>query len=210
MGLEAEYIDFMEKHITATFGDNRNGLFMFELGDQELVGAAFKSGSRPDMIGSTGKSHYTSQGYRHVSVDMNGMNGALALDLRNPALFEQWYGTVDVLTNSGTTEHVEPHSTQYDTFKIIHDLTKVGGLMFHIVPDINELNQFNSWRGHCTNYYSEQFFQMLADHNDYEVLESTFLNRPDWGLVSVALRKRSDRPFMADRDLLLSQVALVQ
>lgn len=205
MGLEPHYIDWMENITTQHYGPERNGLFMFELGNQELCHPI-----REDLVGRTGKSHYTSLGYRHISVDTNGHDGALPLDLRNEELFKEWYGTVDVLTNSGTTEHVEPHSAQYTTFGILHNLVKVGGLMFHIVPEVTWLDNHGVWKGHCTNYYTEDFFHMLGEQNDYQLIDLTYMNIPNWSLIAVAYRKQTEQPFMEDRELFLSKIALRQ
>ena len=50
------------------------------------------------------KKLFESLGFRHVSVDMNGKDGALPKDLRQPLKL----GTFDMVTNFGTTEHVAP------------------------------------------------------------------------------------------------------
>lgn len=204
MGLEAGYIDWMDNHTDTQFGHkNRTGLLMFELGNQELCHPI-----RSDLVGRTGKSHYTSEGYTHISVDMNGQDGALPLDLRDRKQFEQWFGGVDVLTNSGTTEHVEPHSYQYDTFSIIHSLVKTGGLIFHIVPDVYYLDNHSCWKGHCTNYYSKEFFDMLGRENNYLTLDVTYVNDLPWTLIAVAYKKLTDQPFMANKELFLSHVSV--
>jgi hypothetical protein len=65
------------------------GTSMLELGNK-------KNGAH------TYKGFFEERGFRHVSVDLNGQNGALALDLMQPFNL----GTFDMISNIGTTEHV--------------------------------------------------------------------------------------------------------
>tara|TARA_Y100000004_G_C8773560_1_gene351794 strand:- start:50 stop:697 length:648 start_codon:yes stop_codon:yes gene_type:complete len=112
----------------------------------------------------------------HTSMDINGKNGAVKIDLRKP--IEGL--TFDVITNFGTTEHVESSwpKDQYMAFKNIHDMCKVGGIMFHQVP------KANNWQGkaaglradHCPYYYYEEFFEKLARLNKYEIFLNTSWN----------------------------------
>ena len=67
----------------------------------------------------------------HVSVDVNGLNGALALDLRQP--LTPLEGRVfDMVTNIGTSEHVE--SDQHCVWKNMWDHLAVGGHLVSITP----------------------------------------------------------------------------
>ena len=53
----------------------------------------------------TGKVYLTDKGVlEHVSIDMNGQNGALKLNLGAP--IDKWRNYFDMVTNYGTTEHV--------------------------------------------------------------------------------------------------------
>lgn len=200
MGLELEFLQFIELSIRETFGQRSSysGLRMIELGDQEIR-------SNPEYPGSFGKEYYSGLGFERISIDVHGKNGAIPLDLRNPNLFHQYYNTADILTNSGTTEHVEPFETQYECWQIIHDCVKAGGLMIHIVPDITEMIERASWRGHCSIYYSLKFFQTLAEECNYKLLRAEIIR----GCIAVALIKNSSAPFMANKGAFLRMVSHV-
>jgi hypothetical protein len=195
MGLEVSYMEFMENELVKVFGSDWNNLTMLELGNQHIS-------SNEKYRYGTGKDYYSSVGFNHISVDINGEDGALPLDLRYPSQFEQFVNKIDVLTNFGTTEHVEPHDTQYECYSILHNCVKLGGLMVHVLPDVYELDQYGAWSGHCTNYYSHEFFKMFAEECGYEILNSTLIrsNR------CVILKKILDKPFMSDKELFLSGI----
>ena len=115
----------------------------------------------------------------HISIDFNGKDGALKLDLRKQIDVSDIGGPFDVVTNFGTTEHVEDN--QYQTFKNIHDLCKVGGIMYHVVP------KENNWDGaraglnhpHCPYYYTSEFFSELAESNGYEMVVNKVWNHDE-------------------------------
>lgn len=196
MGLELEYIDYIADCVTTQFGDFQ-GKNMLELGNQ-VIG---KSAGR--IKESTGKDYYTSLGCHHVSIDLNEEDGALPIDLSKLIDKPEWTGHFDIITNSGTTEHVEPYETQYECFANLHNWLKVGGIAVHIVPDIDELNRRGRWRNHCNNYYSQTFFQALADNNNYRVYAPKYIRQ----LACVCLIKKKDVPFMSDREAFLEHIA---
>ena len=188
MAYVQEYFDFVNETIRLEFYSH-TGLSMFELGNQRII-----SGS----IFSTAKEHFTNElGMQHISVDINGLDGALALDLTKPELFYEFRTKYDVLTNLGVTEHVEPISKQYECFSVIHDVVKPGGVMIHMVPDVEELDVSGAWANHCGIYYQKEFFTSLAEHCNYTVLE----NKVIFGLRSVALRKETARSFTTNKEI---------
>ena len=194
MGLRREYLDYIEKSITASIGPMR-GIRMLELGNQRI--------SRSEGIRHrTGKAYYSALGVDHTSVDFNGKDGAVPLDLGTPGAMPEWNGSFDVISNLGTTEHVEPFQAQYDCFENIHRWLKTGGVAVHVVPAVEELESSGRWRNHCNNYYSLPFFQMLAKENCHELLSTCVMR----DLRAAALRKRADVPFMADRQEFLGQI----
>jgi hypothetical protein len=97
----------------------------------------------------------------HVSVDITGLDGSLPFDLNKEELPN--IGTFDLVTNFGTTEHIEPN--QYEPFLHIHNFCKINGLMVHEVPAVG------GWTGHCKFYYDEKFFIELAKENNYKIIE---------------------------------------
>ena len=62
----------------------------------------------------------------HTSIDTNGKNGALKIDLRYPVDTSSGF-IFDVITNFGTTEHVESvwPEDQYAVFENIHNMRVV-------------------------------------------------------------------------------------
>lgn len=196
MGLRLSYINFIKVSIEKVYGQNTNGLKMLELGDQVVK----KKSGIPER---TGKEYFTNLGYDHISVDLNGNRGSLVKDLTKPTDFEEWPAYFDILTNSGTTEHVEPFESQYNCFKIIHDCVKVGGLMIHLLPDITTLQE-GHFVNHCNYYYSEKFFNDLAVNSNYTILENTIMDH----LRCVALVKNSDN-FWQDKDSFLKNINII-
>jgi len=182
-----EYLDFVTEAIRLEFFQP-NGLSMFELGNQRFIGGEF----------ATGKKYFQHHGMYHTSVDLNGEDGALPLDLTKPELFHEFrYAKYDVLTNLGTTEHVEPIEKQYECFSILHDVVRPGGIMIHMVPDVEELDSSGAWKNHCSIYYRKEFFIRLAEECNYTVLE----NKVIFGLRSVVLRKETLSSFTMNRDI---------
>lgn len=179
-----EYLDFVMDSINLEYYDTF-GLSMFELGNQRFIGGKY----------TTGKEHFKSLGMTHTSVDLNGEDGALPFDLRRPELFYEFRCQYDILTNLGTTEHVEPVDKQYECFSIIHDVVKAGGIMVHMVPDLEELNNSGAWKNHCSIYYKKEFFTRLAEDCNYTLLDSKVI----FGLRSVVLRKETARSFTTSR-----------
>ena len=195
MALTPECLSYIESCISDVLG-SIPGRSMIELGDQVIL-----AGERP-IRERTGKSYFQSRGVNHVSVDLNGRHGAIRCDLAHPVLRPEWLGAFDVVTNAGTTEHVEPYEAQYECFKNAHDLLAVRGIAVHIVPDVEELEAHGRWRNHCRYYYSQDFFQMLAEQNGYRLVSSKVVS----GLRRVCLEKTVDAPFMKDRVLFLSKI----
>ena len=192
MGLRIPIMDFIESSIKQVFGENTKGLRMLELGDQVV--------KIPKM---TGKEYFTAHGYKHTSVDINGLHGALVRDLTKPEQFEEWHGLYDIITNAGTAEHVEPFESQYECFNIIHDCLKVGSVAIHILPDVHEHDDKGAWVGHCHFYYSHSFFKILAEECGYVLLSSELIR----SMRCVAMKKIIDVPFMEDRSQFLSTIA---
>lgn len=195
MGLERSYIDYIEDCVHAALGELA-GKRMLELGDQ-VIG---ESGPISEL---TGKEYFENRGVLHTSFDLNGKHGALWVDLSKPIRNPKWLGAFDIVTNSGTSEHVEPFGAQYECFMNIHICLRQGGIAVHLVPDIVELEQRGRWKNHCNYYYSHEFFTLLADLNGYDLLSSKVID----GLRCVCLRKSSDVPFTQDRDSVVAAIA---
>lgn len=109
--------------------------------------------------GMTGKEMHQKFGHTYACIDLYD-GDALPWDLNTIACPPIVAAKYDLVTNFGTTEHV---MDQMNAFRLVHDFTKEGGIMFHIVP-ITMLT-------HGLFNYTPTFFECLARGNDYEVLE---------------------------------------
>ena len=99
-------------------------------------------------------------GFNYTCIDLDGNFGSLQLDLNfdpAPADFRNRY---DLTTNHGTTEHL---LNQYNAFKVIHDVTRPGGMMLHALP-------FTVHLDHGFFNYQPNFFEALARYNSYKTL----------------------------------------
>jgi len=165
MGLKKPYINFIEDSINQVFDKDISGLRMLELGDQVVTD--------PIIDEKTGKEYFSNRGYDHISVDQNGLHGSVIRNLTMPKQFTDWHYSFDIITNMGTTEHIEPIESQYECFSILHDCTKVGGIMIHLLPDVRLHDEHGAWKNHCPFYYSKSFFEILAKDCKYEVNRSS-------------------------------------
>lgn len=131
--------------------------------------------------------YFEKRGIDVVSIDLNGKDGALSLDLQEP--LPASIGTFDIIINGGTTEHV---GRQYECFKNIHNICRIDGLMFHQVPEVG------SWLRHGLYHYNEAFFKDLAKSARYSEVEIHIDDYvgPKKKLVFACLRKEYDAPFI--------------
>jgi 2-polyprenyl-3-methyl-5-hydroxy-6-metoxy-1,4-benzoquinol methylase len=132
-----------------------NGLKMGELGNQKILTG--KDGKEKNR--GPAKAIFTKKGVEHTSFDLNGKDGAIALDLSKP-VDKKWHGYFDMFTNYGTTEHVE---NQYQVWKNVHDMVRCGGAIVSSIPHLGY------WKRHCPYHYSPEFPYILAKANGYEV-----------------------------------------
>lgn len=131
-------------HYLATIGDLGAVESMLELGNKNGTGGK----------GDSYKSYFAGDGIRHVSVDLNGEDGALALDLRQPLNL----GTFDMVTNIGTSEHVDD---QVPVWRNMVDACD------HVLVCITPAP--GDWPGHGLFYPSCEFYLALAALNGFEI-----------------------------------------
>ncbi len=160
------------------------GVRILELGNKKNANGVYK--------------HYLeSGGCFHVSIDINGQDGALPIDLRGcvraDLAFRNLPTEYDVLTNSGVTEHVE--SEQIAAWRNCYELVRVGGVQIHVVPAAGH------WMRHGYFHPKEEFYRRMALLNDMEVV---FLDQYKWTpgkvLTRAVLRKRHNREFVYPGD----------
>ncbi len=162
-----------------------------------LVGdSMFELGGKVNGKLGTYKAWFESLGFRHVSVDWNGENGALVRDLRTP-LWEE-FGQFSMISNVGCSEHV---SDQRGCWENIHELAKVGGVYVGQCPYYDG----KSWWWHGDYYPTEKFYTEFAQLNGWVIERmGTDLPEPHKNLY-VRMRKRANYAFtMPDESLIVS------
>jgi len=140
------------------------------------------------------KTWFEEQGAKHVSFDINGLDGAVVMDLCKP-IPDKFKGKFDMVTNFGTTEHVQD---QEQVFQNIHDMVKVGGVMVHSVP----LHGY--WKGHCPFRYMVKFPNHLAGLNAYKLLFKEIKDRWKEKLLNFILRRNGHKFVGVDRSTISS------
>ncbi|MFX1388570.1 MAG: hypothetical protein ACFE9Z_00735 [Promethearchaeota archaeon] len=182
MGITSNTNDF-EEEIIRSVGFNWEKIRMCELGSQTIANDNLPA-----------KEYYTLKKnvLEHISLDLNGLNGALIVDLNHP-LHKSFFNRFHLITNYGTTEHV---NNQYQVFKTIHDICKVNGIMIHVLPIPK------NWVNHCRYYYPRSFFNELANNCNYKIQKIALKNAyepPKLGkmLVYVAFCKQTNAEFIS-------------
>jgi hypothetical protein len=150
---------------------------MLELGDKQDAGRVYKQ-------------WFESLGFRHVSVDINGLHGALPLDLREPLNL----GTFDMVTNIGTSEHVsEDWAGQVACWRNLVDALHVGSVLLCDTPAPG------GWRNHGRWYPHPEFYRELARLNGLVVerLETSPWRpgHPNRNVISARMRRVEVVPF---------------
>jgi len=142
MGLTRHSYDLLKKHT--------NPCNLLELGNQTVYFG--------NTYGSIAKALLTKEGYDHTSIDINGRDGALPMDLGTPLAIEPF----DVVTDFGTSEHVVSY---YNVWLNKYKACRVGGLI------ISENPKTGNWSGHGHHYLTEKFYTELAKKSGMEILE---------------------------------------
>lgn len=174
MGVTLEIHNILNKYSRL----KSNKLDLLELGDQMVYDDYFApQGSKyRDVV----KHNYN----KYVTYDLWNSSGVTLVDLSQTLETKEKF---DIITNFGTTEHVEPELGQYKCWVNIHNLLKLDGLLINEVPTDN-----NFWLGHCRYYYKESFFNAFKKIG-YDLLELKIAENKC--CISV-LQKKKDLSFM--------------
>ena len=81
VGLKQDSLDFIFKCVDARF-DSYIDLDMLELGNQMV---------KLDGERVVGKKYFGNMGFKHVSFDINGKNGAIPIDLSKPIVRKEYF-----------------------------------------------------------------------------------------------------------------------
>ncbi len=100
-------------------------------------------------------------GVKYLSFDIADGYKTEIFDLNRQVLPEKHRGAFDLVINCGTTEHV---LNQYNSFEVIHDAARVGGLILHQLP-------VAGFTDHAYFVYTGRFFFDLAGYNGYEIAD---------------------------------------
>jgi hypothetical protein len=161
----------------------KNGSIM-ELGNQIMNLQFFQDISA--------KNYYSGKGFKHTSIDQNGMDGALALDLSKPIDHKEQY---DLVTDIGTMEHV---AGIYHGLLNVFNFCKEDGIMIHKNP------KQGNFPGHGYHYFTIDFWKEYVSLTKMEVLElfeyPIYHNRKDgWEIIAV-LKKIKDSKSLSPKE----------
>lgn len=162
-------------------GKDLTSVRMFEFGNQHGMFDALNNG--------VAKTYYTALGVDHVSVDLNGHDGALKRDMTADL---SDLGLFDVVTDFGSTEHIEPLAGHYKAFKNFNLLCKVGGFIIHNLPPA-----YTEWVTHSPAQYTPDFFFKLGKLNGYEIM---FYNSSDDIKLIGIVYKKTREGFIEEKD----------
>ena len=121
---------------------------------------ADKGGTNEAFLGEV----IDSAGMEYLSFDIANGYKTEIMDFNSRTLPAKHQNAWDLVLNFGTTEHI---LNQSNSFKIIHDATKIGGNIFHQLPSIGYVD-------HCYFTYSPKFFIEMAKLNNYEITDIWF------------------------------------
>lgn len=165
----------------------------------------------------SGRALYEALGFNYACIDPDEKHGALALDLNFDSVPHNHRKLYDLLINHGTTGHLV---NQHNAFEVAHDLTRMGGLMLHVLPCFNYFN-------HSLYTYRPEFFRSLAQCNRYRLMGMWLNIDPDqpsflpWsddllqrlpvadrcdGALAVLFQRREDAPFKAPVEMAIEDV----
>jgi len=132
-------------------------------------------------------------GAAHISFAPTGQRGSVRHDMSQPIEdcdeASDWIGACDIVTNFGTTQNVhQPGSEwgQYEAFRAMHELCRVGGLMVHAVPHVEGYTGGGLYR------YDQRWFVELARVNDCHIhqMQTRELSK-DTRLLYVIMERRT-------------------
>jgi len=167
MGMNTESYEFLLESTKAVGIETFKDTCLLELGNQAIRKNLRKSYEISTWLS---KIHFLSIGCNHHSIDWNGMNGAIPIDLTLPIPIPKFMKRFDIVTDFGDMEHVRGYADHmeglghWNAWKNIHDMGKVGCLYVHTVPMVG------SFSGHGSYHYTLEFFTNLCKANDYDIV----------------------------------------
>ena len=136
----------------------------YKIDIEKLVALSTKNpANKPgDMTVPLVEDFYKAIGFSsYNTIDINTRFGGKVMDLNKDLKeFYNYEEKFDLVTNIGVSEHL---FDQAQFLKNAHELTKVGGIMLHMLP-------FTGFINHGFFNYEPRLFEDLAEANGYEVL----------------------------------------
>lgn len=151
-----------------------------EIGDQDIIFGENRGRKMRDLEGS----YYS----KWESIDLHKRSGVTIKDLSIEHTDEYLW---DIVSNFGTSEHVEPKTGHYNCWKNIHEWTKIGGYSIHEIPEIG------SWKDHCRFYYDFDFFRKF-EKIGYIIIDLCHIEYEKNGnLIFCLMKKLEEKSFFA-------------
>ncbi|HAY34801.1 MAG TPA: hypothetical protein PK536_11825 [Ignavibacteria bacterium] len=192
--------DYYVKNYAVKNNKQLNEISMLELGNQTFQDSCLISQLN---LPKTVKEYWESKGVMHTSIDLNGKDGAVPLDLSKP-LPANFFNAFNIVTNCGTSEHVD---NQYECWKNIHKSLKVNGFLLCANPEKDKYNE-----KHCNWFYDIKFFEAFACRLGYTIYHLGSLLFPFNGgyVIFAAMEKTKDGEFVFSEDEFTSLIHSVK
>lgn len=107
-------------------------------------------------------------GMDYIALDIFDYEATILFDLNSDAVPDDMVGQFDLVTNLGTTEHI---IGQHNAMRVMHDLAKVGGILYHDLP-------MGGYFYHGYFSYNPLYFHHIAAANGYEIVFRHFSKVP--------------------------------
>ena len=128
MAMNPDTMDFFWENLKALNRTELKSVWMMELGNQTI-----RNPTKKKYKIRTGKSkaYFLSLRCNHHSIDQNGKDGAIPLDLTKPIPIPKFINAFEIITDFGDLEHVrglhswDKESGQWQAWKSIHDMGKI-------------------------------------------------------------------------------------
>jgi len=177
MGFNSIYFNEIKK-LNLDFSN----LDLLELGDQEIHDSSI------GILNSKLRNAKIFNTKSYIVYDLHEREGVEIYDL---SIIHEEYKKFDVITNFGTTEHVEPQQGQYNCWLNVHNLLKINGIIINIVPCSN-----GGWEDHCRYYYNDLFFKQF-EQIGYSILEYKIIADRNCFCV---LKKINNSKFLSEKE----------
>lgn len=178
MGITRKSLSLLNNALWSNYGGDTSHLNLLELGIQESA----EGGMHFQYMQDVAKDKF----YSYISLDLHDNPRVTTFDL---SVHEPDAFVADIITNFGTTEHVEYEEGQYNCWQNIHNWLSVGGVGIHLLPEIG------SWKGHC-RYYTDMNFYREFEKYGYEVQELGNYVDENGNMNWCVMKKLEVKPFM--------------